>query len=131
MSSRKSRPLFKKLTPSLTSCTISIFYWLCFCTLFKRFCKGVHFFKMAVYFLIVLRWLRLVTDRNNFVYDHSLLPYFDVSRNINSLCTKFLQLYLLTFISVNAWKYKKTGRLEVGKRLKVFIECLITSFEKV
>ena len=57
MSCRKSRPLNKKLIPSLTWCIISIFNWLYFCTGFRRFCKGVHFFKVAVYFLIVRRWL--------------------------------------------------------------------------
>ena len=57
MSYRKSRPLKKKLRPSLTLCIISIFNQLYFCIGFKRFCKGCIFFKVAVYFLIVSRWL--------------------------------------------------------------------------
>ena len=32
---------------------------------------------------------------------------------------------------VKLLKYKKKGRLQVGKRLKVFIECQITSCEKL
>ena len=57
MSCRKSRHLNKKLRPSLTWCIFSNLKWLYFCTGFKRFSKRVHFFKLAVYLLIVRRWL--------------------------------------------------------------------------